>query len=147
MTSFRVVCFCALSVIAKSLVLVKMCQFHGTHAFLFEGNLQSHVLTHTGVKPYSCNICTWKFISSSNLRTHIRTHHCDENSELQMVPDSGLGVVTPTGSSMGVVTPNGSRDPIFLQANSSKSNGTISSGISTGTLSNSSIQFFKFGYF
>ena len=56
-----------------------------------------------------------------------------------MVPDSGLGVVTPTGSSMGVVTPNGSRDPIFLQANSSKSNGTISSGISTGTLSNSSI--------
>jgi uncharacterized Zn-finger protein len=33
------------------------------------------MLTHSGERPYHCKTCKWKFISSSNLRTHIRIHH------------------------------------------------------------------------
>ena len=38
-----------------------------------------------------------------------------------------MGVGTPNGSGIGVVTPTGSREPVFLQASTAKTNGTLSS--------------------
>jgi KRAB domain-containing zinc finger protein len=44
--------------------------------FLFVlGNMKAHVNTHTGFKPYVCNICVRAFAQKSNLNYHMRSAH------------------------------------------------------------------------
>lgn len=38
-------------------------------------NLKRHLITHTELRPYPCNICGKTFNDQSNLRVHIRTLH------------------------------------------------------------------------
>ncbi|CAH1784688.1 unnamed protein product [Owenia fusiformis] len=44
------------------------------HTFSTKCNLQRHLRTHTGVKPYSCPHCPKKFAGASNLRMHLEVH-------------------------------------------------------------------------
>ena len=49
-----------------------LCPYFTKHG---PANLRRHILTHTGEKPYLCEVCGHSFAQSGNLNTHMRSKH------------------------------------------------------------------------
>lgn len=48
---------------------------HCEKHFNQSGNLKAHINTHTGYKPYTCNLCKRSFAQKSNLNYHMKASH------------------------------------------------------------------------
>ena len=52
------------------------CEFCGK-AFISPSKLQRHSYSHSGLKPFQCNLCNKSFSQSVNLQTHIKKDHSE----------------------------------------------------------------------
>lgn len=50
------------------------------------GNIEKHVRTHSGDKPFSCPMCPYKAIQVNNLNSHIRTHTGEKPFACKLCP-------------------------------------------------------------
>eukprot|EP01083_Nonionella_stella_P100499 283561_1 len=53
-------------------------EFKGT--FSRKGNLKAHLLIHTGVKPFSCEICRKQFRKNADLKNHLLRIHTNSGA-------------------------------------------------------------------
>ncbi|KAF2363549.1 Zinc finger C2H2-type, partial [Trinorchestia longiramus] len=68
-------------------------------------NVENHIRTHTGERPFKCYLCAAGFSQRSNLKRHIRTHSC--NKDRLLLPstheNSSQVPTSPVTSSSGAV--------------------------------------------
>ncbi|KAF5278371.1 hypothetical protein FQA39_LY05860 [Lamprigera yunnana] len=60
--------------------VIKECTYCGKH-FKKRSDLERHIRTHTGEKPYKCDKCEKRFSLKSTLDSHIRTHKPGGNKD------------------------------------------------------------------
>jgi uncharacterized Zn-finger protein len=75
-------------------------------AFITPSKLQRHSYSHSGIRPFQCNICAKSFSQSANLKTHMKNTHpseaggyTQEASEQSLTSPPPMTMQMQTGSS------------------------------------------------
>jgi hypothetical protein len=64
-------------------------------AFVTPSKLQRHVLSHSGIRPFHCQLCGRHFSQAANLKTHIRNTHPDEDPAVIAAMSAAMSAVAP----------------------------------------------------